>query len=154
LSGDQAVIDRAKAVKRWLEGIQRTVTISFNYTANGDWRDFLPRGGASVPYSTGGPVGGPLGAGDVVPAVLTPGEHVWTRAEVDAAGGHDAIEAMRSAVLAGQTRFAQSGAVGMSHSAPMSRGSGINIENFKVESVTGSFDTRQVINELSYMGAV
>jgi tape measure domain-containing protein len=154
LSGDQAVIDRAKAVKRWLEGIQRTVTISFNYTANGDWRDFLPRGGASVPYSTGGPVGGPLGAGDVVPAVLTPGEHVWTRAEVDAAGGHDAIEAMRSAVLAGQTRFAQSGSVGMSHSAPMSRGSGINIENFKVESVTGSFDTRQVINELSYMGAV
>jgi tape measure domain-containing protein len=153
LSGDQAVIDRAKAVKRWLEGLQRTVTISFNYTSNGDWRDFLPRGGASVPYSTGGPVGGPLGAGDVVPAVLTPGEHVWTRAEVDAAGGHDAIEAMRSAVLAGQTRFAQSGSVGMSHSAPSTR-AGITVNNLNIEAVNERFDLRQVTNELEWAGAV
>ena len=37
---------------------------------------------------------------------MTPGEHVWTRSEVDAAGGHAAIEAMRAAVLAGRSQFA------------------------------------------------
>jgi tape measure domain-containing protein len=153
LSGDDEVIQRAKAVQRWMESIQRTVTISFNYTANGDWRAFLPRGGASIPYSTGGPVGGPLGAGDVVPAVLTPGEHVWTRAEVDAAGGHDAMQALRSAVLAGQTRFAQSSSVGMSYSAPTSR-PGWTVNNLNIEAINERLDMRQVSNELNSIGAV
>jgi hypothetical protein len=74
---------------------------------------------------------------------------VWTRAEVDAAGGHDAIEAMRSAVLAGQTRFAQSGSVMSGGSSMQSHGhGGIYIDKFQMESVTGSFDTRQVRNAL------
>jgi tape measure domain-containing protein len=149
LNGVDSVVNQAKRVQSWLDSIQRTVTIAFKYTSSGSWQDFLPRGGMVVPYSTGGPVGGPLGAGDVVPAVLTPGEHVWTRAEVDAAGGHDAIEAMRSAVLAGQTRFAQSGSVMSGGSSTQSHGhGGIYIDKFQMESVTGSFDTRQVRNAL------
>jgi hypothetical protein len=154
LTGVNTVVRQAELLQQRIAAIQKTVTIAFKYTSSGNWQDFLPRGGTMVPYSTGGAVDGPLGSGDVVPAVLTPGEHVWTRAEVDAAGGHDAIEAMRSAVLAGQTRFAQAGSMGMPYAAPMSRGSGINIQNFNLESVTGSFDTRQVINELDYVGAV
>ncbi|WP_402465802.1 phage tail tape measure protein [Isoptericola aurantiacus] len=61
--------------------------------------------------ATGGSVVGPgTGTSDSVPAMLSNGEHVWTAKEVDAAGGHGAVEAMRAAVL-GQ-RLAQGGAVG------------------------------------------
>lgn len=59
-------------------------------------------------FAIGGRVLGPLGAGDVVPAMLTPGEHVWTPEEVDAVGGHGAMEAMRAAALAGQSAYASS----------------------------------------------
>ncbi|SOE25603.1 transglycosylase SLT domain-containing protein [Streptomyces sp. OK228] len=47
--------------------------------------------------------GGPTGPGSAqgFPAVLHPNEHVWTSAEVDAAGGHKAVAAMRSMVLGG-----------------------------------------------------
>ena len=44
--------------------------------------------------ATGGPVPG-SGSGDTVAAWLTPGEHVWTKAEVEAAGGHGVMYAMR-----------------------------------------------------------
>jgi phage-related protein len=46
-------------------------------------------------YAEGGPVPG-IGSGDTVPAMLTPGEHVLTKAEVQAAGGHAAIFAFRA----------------------------------------------------------
>lgn len=151
LDGVDTVISQAQRVKDWMASIQRTVTISFKYTSNGDWRDFLPRGGAAVPYSKGGRVGGPIGAGDVVPAVLTPGEHVWTRDEVDAAGGHAALEAMRSAVLAGQTRFAQP-AASRSYAVAGASRPGIHVDNLRVESVGAAFDTRQIENALTYEG--
>jgi tape measure domain-containing protein len=156
LSGVENVISQAQRVKDWMASIQRTVNISFNYTSNGDWRNFLPRGGGVIPYSTGGRVGGPLGAGDIVPAVLTPGEHVWTRAEVDAAGGHEALEAMRSAVLGGQTRFAMAGNMGSPAAVPMQRSAGIHIDNFNIEAINERLDMRQVTNEVEYLalGAV
>ena len=97
------------------------MNIAFRYTSSGDWRDYLPTGGTYVPYSTGGPVGGPMGAGDVVPAMLTPGEHVWTRDEVSAAGGHSAMEALRSAVLSGQTRYTHPGFASVSAHRPCQR---------------------------------
>jgi tape measure domain-containing protein len=153
LDGVKDVVTQANRVRDLIEDIDRVVTISFNYTSNGSWQDFLPRGGVSIPYSTGGPVGGPLGAGDVVPAVLTPGEHVWTRAEVDAAGGHDAIEAMRSAILSGQTRFAQAGSAGMPYNAAP-RSTGVTVNNLNIEAINERLDMRQVRNELQAVGAV
>lgn len=63
--------------------------------------------------ATGGPVHGPGGpTDDLVPALMTPGaipfrlsnnEHVWTAAEVRAAGGHTAVEAIRRWVLGGKS---------------------------------------------------
>lgn len=62
------------------------------------------------PFATGGhlgesPVGPVKGSGgptdDRVLARLSSGEHVWSAAEVAAAGGHDAVRKMRSAVLNG-----------------------------------------------------
>ena len=66
-------------------------------------------------YATGGAV---FGAGtttsDDVPARLSRGEHVWTAAEVDAAGGHNEMYKMRRSVLeqgSDPARFAGGGAV-------------------------------------------
>jgi tape measure domain-containing protein len=153
LEGTQQVIDQAQRVKDWIASIQRTVTISFNYTSNGDWRNFLPRGGVSVPYSTGGPVGGPMGAGDVVPAMLTPGEHVLTKAEVKAMGGHHGVEAMRAAALAGSTQFARP-AMPSSTASASGFGTGVTVQNLNIEAINERLDMRQVQNELTYMGAV
>lgn len=153
LDGVNDVISQAQRVKDWMASIQRTVTISFRYTSSGDWREFLPTGGEVIPYSKGGRVGGPAGAGDVVPAMLTPGEHVLTTAEVQAMGGHDGVEALRAASLAGATRFAQPAIGGSMGALPQGRG-GIYIDKFQLESVTERFDTRQVQNTLILEGAV
>jgi uncharacterized protein YoaH (UPF0181 family) len=153
LSGVDSVISQAQRVQSWMSSIQRTVTIAFNYTSNGDWRSFLPRGGAAVPYSEGGPVGGPMGAGDVVPAMLTPGEHVLTTDEVQAMGGHRGVEAMRAAALAGATSFARP-AMPYPMVSSGGRGSGWTVENLNIEAVNERLDMRQVQNELQYMGAV
>lgn len=51
-------------------------------------------------YKRGGPVfGGGNGYSDSVDAKLSHGEHVWTAREVEAAGGHSAVESMRRSVL-------------------------------------------------------
>lgn len=63
-----------------------------------------------VGHAAGGPVHGPgTGTSDSIAAYgpggaryrLSDGEHVWTAAEVKAAGGHDVILALRSLVMAG-----------------------------------------------------
>lgn len=75
------------------------------------------RGGfADVPapaFATGGAVFGAGGAtSDSIPALLSNGEHVLTAAEVRAAGGHQAIYALRAALLSGwMPGFAAGGAV-------------------------------------------
>lgn len=101
LTGADEAMDQISSLTRLIHNVPSYKQVQIDYTRTG----ILPPSG-EMPYSRGGRVGGPLGAGDVVPARLTPGEHVWTRSEVDAAGGHAAIEAMRAAVLAGRTRFA------------------------------------------------
>jgi SLT domain-containing protein/phage-related protein len=54
-------------------------------------------------FAEGGPVHGPgTGTSDDIPARLSNGEHVWTAAEVSAAGGHGAVAAMRSRALGGK----------------------------------------------------
>lgn len=56
--------------------------------------------------STGGPVHGPGPKGiDSELRKLAPGEHVIPADEVDAAGGHSAIEAWRSSLLTGSERY-------------------------------------------------
>jgi len=72
----------------------------------------------------GGPVFGPGGpTSDSVPAWLSNGEHVWTAAEVQAAGGHKAVENMRNWVRGGGGGFSPSPAA----AAPPSL-NGVSIE--------------------------
>jgi TP901 family phage tail tape measure protein len=71
-------------------------------------------GAAKAAYANGGQVDGPGPVGrDSVVAMLAPGEHVWTAAEVSAAGGQGNLYAMRAAVMAGRVpRYAEGGMVG------------------------------------------
>ncbi|WP_406337380.1 phage tail tape measure protein [Streptomyces sp. NBC_00649] len=59
--------------------------------------------------------GGVHGAGtatsDSIPALLSNGEHVWTAKEVQAAGGHGAVEAIRAAALRGGHAYKDGGGV-------------------------------------------
>jgi hypothetical protein len=65
-------------------------------------------------HATGGAISGPgTATSDSIPALLSNGEHVWTAREVQAAGGHNAMMAMRANVLrqAGAPGFAFGGGV-------------------------------------------
>lgn len=87
-------------------------------------------GGRVVRYDSGGPVFGPGGpTDDLVPALgpdpraryrLSNGEHVWTAAEVRAAGGQEAVADIRRAVLAGARGYAGGGGVASGQSAATS----------------------------------
>jgi len=64
--------------------------------------------------ATGGSVfGAGTATSDSIPAMLSNGEHVWTAREVQAAGGHGAVEDMRRGVLG----FAEGGAVALKMAA-------------------------------------
>lgn len=73
-----------------------------------------PTLGGVLKRATGGPaVGSGTGTSDSIPALLSNGEHVWTAREVQAAGGHGAMRALRAAALSGRAAaFATGGAVG------------------------------------------
>jgi len=64
-------------------------------------------------FAFGGPVFGPgTSTSDSIVARLSNDEHVWTAEEVDAAGGHKAVGALRGAALKGMLpAFAKGGAV-------------------------------------------
>jgi hypothetical protein len=76
-------------------------------TLPGDWSKpaapkKAPGGGGGGAFAAGGAVfGAGTGTSDSVPAWLSTGEHVWTAREVQRAGGHQAVEAIRGAVLDG-----------------------------------------------------
>ncbi|MFJ9371387.1 tape measure protein [Nocardia sp. NPDC101769] len=64
------------------------------------------------PRAKGGPISGAgTGESDSIPALLSHGEHVWTKREVDAVGGQGAMYNLRSRALAGGLRFATGGGV-------------------------------------------
>lgn len=84
----------------------------FNFNAGGGGGGGATNGGGAMKaFATGGPVRGPgTGTSDSITARLSNGEHVWTAAEVRAAGGHGGVAALRSAVMGGAAvRAASSG---------------------------------------------
>lgn len=78
-----------------------------------EWHAPMLAPGTSNKFALGGAVYGGVPGRDSVPALLMPGEHVWTTAEVNKFGGHAAMYALRQAVRAGNLpRYATGGAVG------------------------------------------
>lgn len=100
--------ESAKAKLQTLINYQNTLKRGVSVSAKNlskDNADFLK-------YADGGPVYGPgTATSDSIAARLSNGEHVWTAREVQAAGGHGAVESIRSAVLTGPARFADGGSV-------------------------------------------
>lgn len=77
----------------------KTVAINVRVSQRGE---ILYGNQAPSDMAEGGPVLGPGPKGvDSEIRRLAPGEHVWTAPEVDAAGGHQAMERMRADVLSG-----------------------------------------------------
>ncbi|GAB2951852.1 phage tail tape measure protein [Micromonospora polyrhachis] len=92
-----AAIAAVKAKIAELRDRKIYITGTVYWTSKGDLK--VP-GGTQVKRSAGGPIHGtgPKGV-DSVPVLAAPGEHVLTAREVDAAGGHAAVEAWRQSLL-------------------------------------------------------
>ncbi|MFB8893580.1 phage tail tape measure protein [Microbacterium plantarum] len=95
--------DAVMAVKSMIDSLPWTRTVKIKVWTEsvssfvGDLQDIY---GNVEGHATGGPVYGPgTGTSDSVLRRLSNGEHVVTAAEVNAAGGHGAVAAWRSAVL-------------------------------------------------------
>lgn len=148
LSGVGGVMSALDRLNQRINSMNKTVTISFQH------RNFASIDGVLIPgMSEGGRVAGPRGAGDVVPRMLQPDEHVWTVREVEGAGGHAGVEALRAAALANHTRFAQSSpAPSWSTMSAPRGGAGMHVDTLKIETVTGAYDHRQVMTALAYEG--
>lgn len=90
LSGVNSVVEELKK----LYTLQRALALGINVnlvTGTGTVKNFK---------ATGGAIRGPgTGTSDDVPVMASHGEHMWTAAEVRAAGGHGAVETMRKGVL-------------------------------------------------------
>lgn len=149
---DQAISD-LEAISSAVSGIDRWVDIQVRAFTSPVIPHQAPADSQWVFRQHGGPIDeGPHGV-DRVPAMLTRGEHVWTVREVEAAGGHQAVEQIRAAVLAGQTRHA---VPAMASPAPMASGvtpRGVVVENMTVQAWSDRFDLRQVEQELAMGGA-
>ncbi|MGY2060380.1 hypothetical protein ACW9HQ_36420, partial [Nocardia gipuzkoensis] len=67
-----------------------------------------------IGHAGGGPVVGPGGpTDDLIPAMLSNGEHVLTAEEVAELGGHGGVYRLRALARRGQLAFAEGGAVGL-----------------------------------------
>ncbi|MFE5290328.1 transglycosylase SLT domain-containing protein [Nocardia sp. NPDC056611] len=76
----------------------------------GEGGDTGGRAGTPLHRATGGPIYGPGGpTEDRVPIMASAGEHMWTAAEVQAAGGHEAMYRMRKSVLSGGGKQSKDG---------------------------------------------
>ncbi len=77
----------------------RLTQSTFEVTLNTTWRI---NGGPKFSKADGGAIYGPgTATSDSIPAMLSNGEHVWTAAEVQAAGGHSGVERLRKVALSG-----------------------------------------------------
>ncbi len=115
---DQTVQNMINGAEKMANGIQGQLNkldhkkIDMTIQANGHFQVFNDGSGVTAAgthfRAAGGPIFGGVAGRDSVPAMLMPGEHVWTTAEVAKAGGHGAMFAMRRAVKG----FAAGGPVG------------------------------------------
>lgn len=89
-AGAEAAIARIKAALNYVDTTEPVVQIKTAGLGTIERR------------ASGGPIVGPgSGTSDSVPILASNGEHVWTAAEVSAAGGHSAVEDMRRWVRSG-----------------------------------------------------
>lgn len=103
------MVKASKSVKQLREDIEKlkgkTLYVNVKISNQGE----ILYGGQLSAYADGGEIEGPgTSTSDSVPIMASTGEHMWTAAEVQAAGGHRAVERMRADVLSGGTTQASS----------------------------------------------
>ena len=109
LSGVSQAISRLGALDSTLNSINGKTATAY-VTIRQQGQAALADGGAVQRFAAAGAVYGPGGPrDDLVPALLSNGEHVLTAAEVLQAGGQEAVYRMRAAIRAGTLRFADGG---------------------------------------------
>ena len=87
----------AKFSKKIANGLFKLIEDGWNKTIGGKGVGPFKIPKLDLPeLATGGPIPGGFGGGDSVLAMLEPGEHVWTKEEVRAAGGQRAMYALRA----------------------------------------------------------
>jgi hypothetical protein len=88
-----------RELRRQVEQLRsKTINVRVRVSQQGE----ILYGGQVGAYAEGGPIEGPgTGTSDSVPIMASAGEHMWTAAEVRAAGGHQAVEQMRAEALTG-----------------------------------------------------
>lgn len=106
---------QANAIQRYINGLNATITVRDRHVSSG-----LPgsrQGG--ITRASGGPIPMIPGAAqnvDSVPVLAMPDEHMWTKSEVAAVGGHAAMYRLRAAALAGELRgYAAGGPIAPSY---------------------------------------
>ncbi len=122
---DQGKLEQVKsdiaAIKAELDGLERPRTASVSVQSGG---------AASIPgKAAGGEITGPGPKGrDSVLTWMAPNEHVWTSDEVDAAGGHGVMYALRAAIRSGGLPgFADGGALMRAVGAGLPRMGGVDM---------------------------
>ncbi|WP_433114299.1 hypothetical protein [Micromonospora sp. CA-246542] len=144
------------AATKILETFQKRVngltgkTVTVQVKTNGDHR-IVGVGTQIRGAASGGPItgSGPKGK-DSVPMMLAPGEHVLTAREVDAAGGHGAIESLRAGLRNGRP---MTGARSSGGSAPAATG-GIVIQTLVVQANSPAELVEQLQKEARRVGGV
>jgi hypothetical protein len=139
INARDGVTGKVRTIKAELASMKTnwTITIRQNFLRFG--KPYSGEGVASGNVgglATGGPVTGPGPKGvDSELRVLAPGEHVLSDAEVDAAGGHRAIEAWRAALRAGVHVSAPAAPTPMALPAMAGGGGGTTHYNFERGSI-------------------
>ena len=144
LSGAQTAIEAARAVAQAIRDIpgRRDVVINQVVQQTG-----AARGDVGAAYAEGGAVNGPGPVGkDSVVAMLAPGEHVLTAADVARMGGQAGVYAFRSAL--GQGRgYASGGAV----SYQTASAAGDSLAAYEAPSFTVSVQSKGGVDLLKYV---
>lgn len=144
LSGAQTAIEAARAVAQSIRDIpgRRDVVINQVVQQTG-----AARGDVGAAYAEGGAVNGPGPVGkDSVVAMLAPGEHVLTAADVARMGGQAGVYAFRSAL--GQGRgYASGGAVSYQTASPAAD----SMAAYAVPSFTVSVQSKGGLDLLKYV---
>jgi hypothetical protein len=113
-------------VRKFWDGLKSVAKVPVKFLVNTVWNNGLRKMLNAIPgvnidpiklgFAKGGAIRGPgTGTSDSIAMWGSDGEHMWTKKEVQAAGGHGAMYAMRKAVLKGNLngdpKFANGGAI-------------------------------------------
>jgi hypothetical protein len=141
---------QAQALKADLDKLRGVQTITLRANTDGSFTKVWMTAAGGTRSTTlrahGGPIPGhsPTPTADNVPLMATAGEHMWSVAEVNAAGGHKAVANLRAAALSGTLQALATG-------GPVYRTARQNYQPNMTSSVSANF-TKALNTVANYVG--